>query len=84
MLIRDGIDRSSEIGEALPLPRRLVQTPAADAMLGRMGYASELCIGVRISKPLDSHAWVEYEGGIVIGRLENLAEYAVLSAPARP
>jgi len=63
----------------------LVKAVAADAMLRRRGFASELHFGVRESghgvKRLDAHAWVECHGEVVVGAIERLSNYAVLSAP---
>ena len=73
-----------------PVPMTcLRQALAADAMLQRHGFASKLCLGVRrhrsiSSASLQSHAWVESEGAIVVGELDELADYAVLAAPGRP
>ena len=61
----------------------LVEALAADAMLRRGGYAPELRFGVRPpgsgSKPLEAHAWLEHQGVVVLGDVENLPGYAVLS-----
>jgi len=65
----------------------LSEALAAAAMLRRRGYAPHLRIGVQdpgnTSKPLEAHAWVECDGHVVVGELENLAAYVVLSAPGR-
>jgi hypothetical protein len=62
----------------------LVQALAADAMLRRRGFASELRLGVRLhrsgSDSLEAHAWVECDDGIVVGGLKDLTDYAVLRA----
>ena len=73
-----------------PVPMTcLRQALAAEAMLKRHGFVSQLCLGVRrhrsiSSASLQSHAWVECEGAIVVGELDELADYAVLTAPGRP
>ena len=62
----------------------LVQALAAHAMLRRRGYPSELRIGVSGKDPagaIKAHAWVECEGRVVVGELEDLTAYSVLSAP---
>jgi hypothetical protein len=70
-----------------PVPMTcLRQALAADAMLQRHGFESQLRLGVRrgptpSSASLQSHAWVECDGAIVVGRLDGLADYAVLAAP---
>ena len=61
-------------------PTCLVEALAADIMLRRRQYPSVLHLGVRKmdnrSRSLDGHAWVECEGSIVVGHLDNLGEYA--------
>jgi hypothetical protein len=66
----------------------LAQALTAHALLGRHGCPSRLRIGVRergpeARGPLRAHAWVESGGVVVVGALDDLAEYAVLSAPER-
>ena len=66
----------------------LAQALTAHALLGRLGCPSQLRIGVRgrasaAPGPLRAHAWVESGGVVVVGALDDLAEYAVLSAPER-
>jgi hypothetical protein len=63
----------------------LVEALVAEAMLRRHGYASELRLGVLkpgTREPLQGHAWVECQGAVIVGNLENLSDYAVLRAPA--
>jgi hypothetical protein len=73
----------------LPVPTTcLVRALAADAMLRRRGLVSEVRFGVRRrhgrhSTPPEAHAWVVCDGEIVAGDIADLADYAVLSAPAR-
>nr|UXE46012.1 hypothetical protein Hi04_10k_c554_00011 [uncultured bacterium] len=62
----------------------LVQALAAQAMLRQRGYASEFRIGVSGRDPtgaIKAHAWVECDGRVVLGQLEDLNSYAVLTAP---
>jgi len=58
----------------------LVEALAADVMLRRRQHDSALRLGVRKTddhrRPLDGHAWVECDGIIVVGDLENLEEYS--------
>ena len=63
----------------------LAKALAADAMLRRDGRVSELRFGVRRPRhgALEAHAWVECEGCIVVGHLDELGEYAPLAAPSR-
>ncbi len=72
----------------LPGTTCLVEGLAAVALLRRRGYRPVLHVGVRRpgggqGERLDAHAWVECDGRVVAGKLENLVEYRVL-APARP
>jgi hypothetical protein len=64
----------------------LIQALAADAMLRRRGYQPQMRIGVagrdRTGK-IEAHAWVECEGKVVIGDVDDLATYAILSGPPR-
>jgi hypothetical protein len=67
----------------------LAQALVADALLRRRGVRSALRIGVRkpatdAPGPLQAHAWVECGDQIVVGRLDDLSEYSVLSAPESP
>ena len=74
------------VAVARRLPTRttcLMEALAAEAMLHRRGCACELRFGVRApgsgSSPLAAHAWIEHQGVVVLGQLENLSDYAVLS-----
>lgn len=52
------------------------------AMLERRGHPAGLRFGVRrntaAGRRLDSHAWVECDGRVVVGDTELLAEYVIL------
>jgi len=56
---------------------------AANGMLRRRGLECALRFGVdpkSITNPtLAAHAWVEVEGQVILGRIENLADYVALS-----
>ena len=59
----------------------LIESLAAHAMLHRRGIVSELRLGVR--RPdgpasLAAHAWVEHDGAVVLGEIDNLREYGEL------
>jgi hypothetical protein len=76
------------VARRLPGTTCLVQSLAAYALLRRRGHSPELHIGVRgrggdTAMPLDAHAWVECEGRVVAGELDDLAEYGRLD-PVRP
>jgi hypothetical protein len=82
------------VGAVAVVDRRLSRTSclvnalAADAMLRRRGYASKLCLGVRYAdkkaKRLEGHAWIEHRGIVVLGTLDNLKDYIVMSSPPLP
>ena len=56
----------------------LVESLAVDAMMRRRGYASKIRFGVRPPNAgvLAGHAWVECDGAVVFGSLQD---YSVLS-----
>ena len=56
----------------------LIESLAVDAMIRRRGYVSEIRFGVRPpdAGALAAHAWVECEGAVVFGSLDD---YSVLS-----
>ena len=56
----------------------LVESLAVDAMMRRRGYATEIRFGVRPPKDgvLAGHAWVECDGAVVFGSLQD---YSALS-----
>ena len=88
-LVRTSANPVSRIGWAIAaaarrLPFRstcLLESLAADAMLRRRGYASEIRFGVQPPSggALAAHAWVEHEGAVVIGAMHELPEYSPLS-----
>jgi hypothetical protein len=60
---------------------------ATDAMLKRRGMPSSIRVGVRrgqVAAPLDAHAWVESGGAVVIGALDDLRDFTVLSGARLP
>ena len=65
----------------------LVRAVAAEAMLRRRGIASELRFGVRNDRnradTLSAHAWLERDGLVLIGGLDGLSEFHVLTEPAQ-
>ena len=76
-------------GRRFPTKRTcLVEALATDVMLRRRQHESVLHLGVRKTadclRPLDGHAWVECDGMIVVGHVEDLVEYtgAAWSSPA--
>jgi hypothetical protein len=76
------------IARRLPGTTCLVQSLAAHALLLRRGYRPRLRIGVRgregAAVPLDAHAWVECDGRVVVGDVDDLAAYDRLRPVAPP
>lgn len=60
----------------------LPQALATRFLLSRLGVATDLRIGVRKSEPEDlrAHAWVEFDGEVLIGGSEAPFEYHTLMA----
>jgi hypothetical protein len=73
------VPSSQEICRALDVAARflpgatcLVKAQAGSAMLNRFGYAAEIKIGVlKESSDLKAHAWLEYQGRVVLGESGN-------------
>jgi hypothetical protein len=61
----------------------LVEALVAHAMLQCRGYPAALRVAVRRRElgSLVAHAWVECDGVVVVGGLDDLEDYAALSAP---
>jgi len=64
----------------------LVKALATDVMLRRRGLSSTLHLGVRPPGlgTLDAHAWIDSDGAVVMGALEDLGSYTVLSGARLP
>jgi hypothetical protein len=59
----------------------LVESLAARAMLQRRGIDCALRLGVRRAadlSPFTAHAWLEHQGAVVLGQVDDLSEYARL------
>jgi hypothetical protein len=58
----------------------LIESLAAHAMLRRRGVECALKLGVRRAErsPFTAHAWIEHGGAVVLGQVDDLAEYAPL------
>jgi hypothetical protein len=58
----------------------LARALTTKVLLHQQGYASNLQIGVAKSDngSLEAHAWIEYEGRIVIGNLRDLSRFIPL------
>jgi hypothetical protein len=70
----------SVVGRYIPLATCLAQALATQVLLVRCGRPASLRIGVARGggRRLQAHAWVESEGRIVLGDLEDLAHYTPL------
>jgi hypothetical protein len=71
----------SAMGRRVPGTNCLAEALVGHSMLQRHGHTPALRIGVRHghSSALDAHAWVECEGSVVIGTMDTITDYAVLS-----
>jgi hypothetical protein len=62
----------------------LVETLAAHAMLRRRGYHSVVRFGVKSpsagARTIEAHAWLEHEGTVIVGQVDNLRDYAAFEA----
>ncbi len=58
----------------------LARALTTQVLLNRQGYLPDLRIGVAkaTAGQLEAHAWVEYQGRIVIGQLNDLSRYLPL------
>lgn len=58
----------------------LVQALTTQQLLVRYGYVHHLHIGVTKSAAdtLNAHAWIEYEGCVIVGSLSNLSQFKPL------
>jgi len=76
---------ASAIARRWPGTTCLLEALVMESMLFRHGYSPTLKIGVRPGASvsdagrLDAHAWVECDGRVVFGAVEQLGEYAVLT-----
>lgn len=66
----------------LPAATCLTCSMAAQVLLRRNGYTSTLRIGVARGGrgDLEAHAWVECDGRVVVGEVDNLNRYTPLPA----
>ncbi len=72
--------RVARAARIVPGASCLVQALAARVLLARAGYASRLRIGVarRAQGALEAHAWVECDGVVVIGGVDDVARFVPL------
>lgn len=67
------------VGRYVPRATCLTRALAGRRLLAAHGYPSRLRIGVRKDGArLSAHAWLEHGGGVVVGRVFNLADYRPL------
>lgn len=61
----------------IPSATCLVQALVTKVLLDRRGVSNDLRIGVakEASGRLEAHAWIEYQGEIVLGAVEDLARF---------
>lgn len=54
----------------------LMQALVAESIFSTHGYSSRVCFGVTTDNgDLSAHAWVEQDGRVVLGELEDLSQY---------
>ena len=60
----------------------LARALTTQVLMKQQGYSPQFCIGVTKTElgKLEAHAWIEYQGQIVIGELPNLSLYLPLSS----
>jgi hypothetical protein len=58
----------------------LARALTTQILMSHSGFAPELCIGVAKAESgeLEAHAWIKYQGYVVIGYLPNLPRYIQL------
>jgi hypothetical protein len=65
----------------------LIHALAGEAMFTRRGWPCDLRFGVQpsltASSVLAAHSWIEYEGSVVLGAVDDLGAYRVLTRAAR-
>jgi Transglutaminase-like superfamily len=62
----------------------LVQALTAETMMRRRGLVPVVRLGIRMRRsptPLEAHAWLEYDGVVVLGAIEHLADFSPLGRP---
>ncbi|RCJ25504.1 hypothetical protein A6770_27610 [Nostoc minutum NIES-26] len=64
----------------VPGAKCLARALATQVLMNRHSYSPELRIGVTKGETgkLEAHAWIEYQGRVVIGNLQNLSRYMPL------
>lgn len=64
----------------VPGAKCLARALATQVLMNRYGYSPELRIGVTKNQTgkLEAHAWIEYQGLVIIGNLQDLSRYMPL------
>jgi Transglutaminase-like superfamily len=64
----------------MPGVKCLARALTTKVLLNRYGYSSELRIGVAKNEQgeLEAHAWVEYQGKVIVGGLSTLSRFVPL------
>jgi len=67
----------SVVSRFVPGASCLTQALAAQWLLRRRGEDAKLCFGIARSPSgaMEAHAWLEHDGGVLIGDLPNLHDY---------
>jgi hypothetical protein len=62
----------------------LARALTTQILMSRYGYSSELRIGVTkgTEGKLEAHAWIEYQGKVVIGNLQDLSRFTPMPSLA--
>lgn len=66
----------------VPKPTCLTQAMALNVLLARRGHAGDIKIGVAKDPDggLKSHAWVEHDGRIILGEVEDIGDFTTLTS----
>lgn len=74
MRIARAVARMSRL---VPAASCLTQALAAQWLLRLRGERAQLCLGMTRSKSghMEAHAWLEHDGGVLIGNLPHLGSY---------
>lgn len=73
------VDKCSQY---MPGVKCLARALTTEVLMNQYGYQPQLRIGVsKRSGKLEAHAWVESQGRVLIGQLQDLAQFKVLPLP---
>ncbi|NJM99254.1 MAG: lasso peptide biosynthesis B2 protein [Phormidesmis sp. RL_2_1] len=63
------------------VPRCLVRALTAQILLNHYGYSHQFHIGVAKNEldVFEAHAWIEYEGCVIVGQLSTLSRYRLMT-----